>query len=359
MSISKRTYKRRNNGKPWSKSDTQKLLKLYSRNYDCDIARILGRTTQAIRSKGVKLGLKKDYDDEFMPDKPIERRRWTRREIRILKTMHSDNTFEDTSDKIDRTATAIAAKARQLKLRKIRVWTKREDGFLRRFHMKKSYLELAEILERTTKAIEKRTADLGLDRKFAWWTARELDMIIKKYPTMRTKELAKLVGRTAGQIRTKAHVLGVQKDAEIIFSSGRAWSKADMNEILRFYKNHTTAEVATMLGYPYQTIRKLLKRCSPGKLSLWTEKEDKMVRKYYKVMTYKELAAKLRHSVKSVSSRVETLGLVGRSVWTPKEIQKLKKRFNKGTPIEKIAALLGKSKNTCNYKITSLGLRKS
>lgn len=318
---------------------------------------MFGRTVEAVRSKGDRMGLKKQWDKDFQPYQPLDVRRWSSREIMVLKKMYTMHTFEDISDKIDRSPSAIAAKARQLKLTKLKLWTKRDEKVLRRLYRKKSYLELARILDRTPKAVEKRAADLGLGRKFTWWTVKDIDLLVKNYPTMRTRDLAKLIGRSPEQVRMKAFVLRIRKDREGIFSGGRRWSKTEIDEILRLYKNHTTRQVAGLLGYPYKTIRRVLKRFNLGKLNPWTEKEDKIIRKYSKRVPYKKLAEKLGRSVKATAARAETLGLIGRSVWNKKDIRLLTEQFKKGVPISKIAARLGKSKSTCSYKIMVLGLR--
>jgi hypothetical protein len=358
MPSSKRTYKRINHNKPWSKSDTQRFAELYCRNHDHKLARIFGRTAEAIRTKGARMGLKKNWDEDFKPYHPFDVRRWSPLEITVLKRMHATHTFVDISDKIDRSPSAIAAKARLLKLRKQKLWTKRDDKLLQRNCKKKSYVQLARMLDRTPRAIEKRAADIGLDRKFAWWTGKELDLLVKNYPTMRTRELARLIGRSPEQVRMKAYVLGIRKDRERIFSGGRRWSKTEVDEILRLYKNHTTRQVAALLDYPYMTVRRLFKRLNGlVKLKPWTKKEDRIMRKYCKRISYKKLAEKLGRSIKSVGSRAETLGLIGKNIWSQKDIRVLKEQFNKSTPVKKIAALLGKSRNTCNYKITALDLR--
>jgi len=356
MKRTKRTDKRRNIYKQWSKADIQRLTLLYPKNHDGDLVKIFRRTTAAIRSKGAKLGLKKAYDEDFRPKTP-ERQKWTARENNMLKKLYKLHTVEDLSDIFARKATLISCQARRLRLRKVWLWTQEEDEIIRKNYKQKTFVELSKILKRSPEAIGNRSAELGLDRKFDWWTDRELNLLVKHYPTMKTQNLAKLIGRSAVRVRTKAFCLKIKKDKQSIVANGKIWSPEQSEKILQLYRNHSTREVANMLGYSYKDIRLFLTHYTSVKQKYWTKKEDRCIQKYYNKMTHEKLAKKLDRTLKSVGGRIETLGLTGQSVWNDNQVQILKEEFKKGTPTREIAKMIGKSKNTCDYKISSLRLR--
>ena len=308
MKKSERTAKYRNYHKPWSKSDIKTLRRLYPHTPENQLARMLGRTPFGISGMADRLGLKKKYDDEFKSNRPLELRRWSDREIRILKKMYPSHTAVEISDSIDRTAGAITTEAYLLKLKKMWPWTKKEYDYLRRFHKKKPHAELSQILGRTVATIRGRAKNLGIARETPRWTKRQVKLLIEHYPTMQAKKLAKRIGRSARGLNSKARDLGIRRYAE------------DRR---------------------------------------WTKQKDEILRKYYKKMPYKELAIKLGRTHRSVIDRVGTLGLVGSNIWTKKDIQVLKNEFKKGTKVHKIAKLLGKKVKTCYYKIKAIGLRRS
>lgn len=360
MTFSGRTLKRPNNGRPWNKSDIQKLIKLYPHTHVYQLARMFGRTEDSIRGLSRIHGLKKEYTDEFKRFSPGYTPRWPDEDIRILKKMYPTHAREEIVDVIYRTRNAIAAKARQLKLKKVRLWTKKEDNYLRRFYMSQTSQEISRILDRVPLAVRSKAFELGLDRKIHRWTKKEINLLKKHFPIMARGELVKLIGRSADTIQTRACMFGLRKDPEIIFVGGRAWTKEDLKEINRLYKDHTAVQLSNIFGITFNAVKVLLGHLNPNKIKLWTEQEDRVIRKYYRKMTYKELAAKLRRTEPSVEARVRTLRLVKKQpVWSRRETQILKREFRKGTARSKIANLLGKGKGACNRKIWALGLKRS
>ena len=262
MKKSDRTAKYRNYYEPWSKSDLKTLRRLYPHNYNNRLVRIFDRTPDAIRTRARRLGLKRKYDDEFKPYRSSKQTVWSDEEVRILKQMYPSHTFEEISDSIDRTASAIFGKAQKLKLKKRKLWTKKEDSFLRRFHGKKSRAELGRILGRTVQAIGQRAKKFGITHETVRWTKRECYMLIKRYPKMQTQGLAKLLGRSSVAISIKAGHLRIKKNIGGFAAGGRRWTK----------------------------------------------EEDKIIRKYYKKMPYKDLSAKLGRSCKSIEHRIAAIG---------------------------------------------------
>lgn len=300
--------KYRNYHRPWSESDIKTMRRLYPHTSGNQLARMLDRTPFGISGTANRLRLKKKHADEFRTNRPLELRRWSEKENRILKKLYPSHTAVEISELIDRTAGAIVAHANYMRLKKTRQWTQKEYAYLRRFHNKKPSAEVSRILGRTVETIRGKAKELGVARKAPRWPSRQEKLLIKYYPTMEAKKLAKRIGRTPRAINTKALELGIRR-------------------------------------YPEDR--------------RWTRQEDKTVRKYYRKMPYKELAIKLGCNYEDIRGRVVTLGLVGNSVWAKKDIEVLKKEFKNGAKVGEISKLVGKSIKTCYYKIKTLRLKRS
>ena len=239
--FSSRTRKRRNNGRPWSEYDLQRLIELYPKTHNFELARMLGRTDSAIIAIGERLGLRKKYDDEFKPIQPLGAERWTDAEIRTLKKMYLTHPFEEISDELDRTAGAISRKLHNLKLKKYKFWTKKEDGYLRRNFATKTASELSEKLGRTRQATLSRARQLGLERKYDWWTEKEIGLLKKYYNKMTRIELAQKLRRTPKAVARRIERLGLIQR--------RKWNSDEERVLIQEYKKGTPLkEIGEIVG---------------------------------------------------------------------------------------------------------------
>lgn len=357
MHRSSRTLKRLNNGKLWSKFDRQKLIELYPQMQNFQLARMFSRTQGAIMAQARRLGLQKNYEQGFKPLRE-QGNRWSDEDIRILRKMYYTHTFEEIGDAIGRTASAVHARAIALKLKKLKFWTKEEDNYLRRFFTPKPVAELARVLGRTCNAIKSRAAHLGLEHKLKRWTDAQLDLLARHYPTMQTEQVAKLIGRHITRIIAQAVRLGIKKDSSIASRAGRRlWTQDEVYQVLHLYKHHTKREIADILGYPYASLKLLLKRRSVGKCPHWNRKEDDTIRKLYNKLPFRKLAEKLGRTRKSTEARAKALCLVKQAHWNFTEVRILRREFRKGTPVREIVNIVGRSRKSCDHKIARLGLR--
>jgi len=352
MAQSSRNRKRRNNGRPWSKSDLEKLKILYPTTPNVKLGRILGRTCASVVTKAVILGITKEdrYKNRDCGD------RWSDEEIRILKEMYYTHTFEEIADVIMRTRDAIATKAVKLKLQKLKIWSKSEDNYIRRYYTSKPPRELAARFGRTSGAVKLRASILGVDRILHCWTPRELELLSKYYPIMHSKELAKLIGRTASNVIAKAELLGIKKEAGSVIANGRRWRKKEVEEVKQIYSTHSIRQTSEILKLPVKSVQLLIRRRCPAKQKRWTEEEKQILRENYDKMTYKELAGKLGRSWQVTEIKIWQLGLYKQKKWKNDEMQILQKEYLKQTPVEQIAKLLGRSKRACEHKITKMKL---
>jgi hypothetical protein len=97
-----------------------------------------------------------------------------------------------------------------------RKWTAKEVAILKELYPECPVPEIAKKLDRTVGAVENRAHQLGVKRKSyldKLWTAVELQMIRELYPIYEDmQEVAKRIGRSAGTVRTKANDLGFRKN---------------------------------------------------------------------------------------------------------------------------------------------------
>jgi len=96
-----------------------------------------------------------------------------------------------------------------------RKWTVKEVALLKELYPECPIGEIAKKLDRTVAAITGRACYLGLKRKSyldKLWTAEELQMIRELYPTGEDiQEIAERIGRSPSTVRIKAHDLGFSK----------------------------------------------------------------------------------------------------------------------------------------------------
>ena len=94
-----------------------------------------------------------------------------------------------------------------------RKWTAKEVALLKELYPECPFGEIAQRLGRTVDAVKQRAYSFGLKRKSyleKLWTAEELQMLRELYPTCEsTRELAKKIGRPWGSVRQTASNLGI------------------------------------------------------------------------------------------------------------------------------------------------------
>lgn len=94
-----------------------------------------------------------------------------------------------------------------------RKWTTKEVVLLKELYSECPFDEISKRLGRTVEAVKQRAYSLGLKRKSyldKLWTAEELQMLREQYPICKsTRELAKKIGRPWGSVRQIASNLGI------------------------------------------------------------------------------------------------------------------------------------------------------
>jgi len=200
----KRTQKRFKAGLPWTEADMTRLVELYHKNCNKDLAVELGRPVWGIIGKARALGLEKDYAGGYRRQYPMEIIPWSDREETLLAEMFPVNPNEEIAEKMGRSLGSIDNKARKMGLRKMKFWSEDEDKLLKKLYTKLSYEQLAYRLGRTKGAVQIRVIVLNLKCKVANWTDGEIDFLKKSHPQMTYYQIAKRLGRTWKAVAAKA-----------------------------------------------------------------------------------------------------------------------------------------------------------
>ena len=161
-------------------------------------------------------------------------RKWTAKEVALLKELYPECPFDEIAKKLDRTVASAKTQAYLLGLKRKsyvdKLWTAKEVALLKKLYPERPSPEIAKRLGRTVAAITGRASYLGLKRK-GWcnkvWSAHELALLKKLYPHCKcTRDVAKKLGRPLTTVRQKAYDLGIKMEKK------RLWS-ADELKLLR------------------------------------------------------------------------------------------------------------------------------
>ncbi len=96
-----------------------------------------------------------------------------------------------------------------------RKWTAKEVALLKELYPECPIGEIAKRLGRTVGAITGRAGYMGLKRKSyldRLWTAQELQLLRELYPTCKDiQDIAERIGRSPGTVRAKAYSIGLKR----------------------------------------------------------------------------------------------------------------------------------------------------
>jgi hypothetical protein len=143
-----------------------------------------------------------------------ESKRWTKREIEIIKNNYSYGDQEYLLKSLPgRTWRAISTKAQRLKIKNSsrRKWTDKEIKSLKDSYDKKSWPELIKIFDRTKMSIKRKAEKLGLNRDSdIAWTKEEDNLLKKVYKTEKLDNIKKLFpDRSESSILSHCRYLGL------------------------------------------------------------------------------------------------------------------------------------------------------
>ncbi|MCK5172872.1 MAG: hypothetical protein KAR47_05740 [Planctomycetes bacterium] len=247
MRKTKRTEKRFKAGLPWTEADVARLVKLYPKTGNRDLAAEFGRPLWGIIGKARALELEKNYADGYRRQSCLNPMPWSSNEVERLAKLFPTTPNEEIAERIGRSLDAIANKARKMGLRKMEFWSEEEDKLLKKLYKKLSYEQLARRLGRTRGATQIRVIVLGLECKVDKWTEDEIDFLKKTYLQMTYHQIAQKLGRTWPAVAAKAENMG--------FIKLHHWPEADVQKLRQLYARFTARQIAEIMGCSYSAVR--------------------------------------------------------------------------------------------------------
>ena len=200
------------------------------------------------------------------------------------------------------------------------------------------------------------------------WSKNEVELLKKRFPTAKTCELAKMLGRPLTAVRQKAYEMGLK--TKMYFD--RCWSEEEIQSLKRLFPDNKTREVAAELNHSIGAVSRLASRLglkkskgylkSIGQVSeprKWSQKEVELLKKLNYSQSRQEIAEKLGRSLATVSQKAIRLGLKKKEMmrWTDKEIETIKQLYSRVTASE-IARELDRSAQSVRQKAHRLGFKK-
>ena len=211
---------------PWTRETTTHFRRWYGMKDDQFLAREIGCDVAELRAKALEI---------FQT--PVRRGAWSREDVDSLRALLGALDEKMIGRMIGRTPRAIRAKVVELALelqgdplsanervRFKRLYGTRADEDLAIVFGRK--VEVVEQEARTMclskdKAFLKRKAGGAASTKMPRWTAEELDLLEKMYPTSSNLDIAQALGRSAKSVVSKAHNLRLKKDEARLREMGR------------------------------------------------------------------------------------------------------------------------------------------
>ena len=227
----------------------------------------------------------------------------------------------------------------------IRKWTNKEIEILKKNYHVKTPKQISKLINRTYSAITKKAWDFGLEG-YRKWTNDELQILKENYHIKSSKQISRLIDRKVASIRAKAASLGL--------TNYRAWSEKDISYLKEKYSIAPKQELAETLHRSYKTIvshANFLKL----KRNRWTEKELEILTSNYYQLGSKNLETVLNKSSSTISAKAKNLGLDYKQFWTKQEENFLKNNLGK-MKRSIIANFLNRSMNSIDHKLEKLGL---
>jgi hypothetical protein len=160
-----------------------------------------------------------------------ELERWTREEVRLLKSLYSSTSIKEIARQTGRSYSAVVKKAANLWLKKNK-WPDRKLKEFSRLFPTETNVELSRRFKCSEGLIKTMADRLGLIKTRGW--SKEDEQKLKKlYPDTPIQELVRNFKRSGKQITDKAYKLGLNKST----ARGKEWSQEDIKLLKKQYPN--------------------------------------------------------------------------------------------------------------------------
>lgn len=281
----------------WTEEEVEKLKKLAEIYHYTTIAKIMGKTENAIYLKARKLKITLIQD----------RREWTKEEEEELRELWGYQTIEEIAKKLKRTIFSLKVKAIRINL----------GAMIDNNYELLTISDISELLNVSRDRISTTWVDLGLklkkknlteNRSYYMITLEDLIVFLKEHQNEWDSRNLELI------------ILGDEQEWL------RKKRMRDMDENPLWYRRWTIEEIKKAenmfkLGKDYSTIASSLERSEGSVANLlrnmgysykspkyWKNKEIKFLKENYDKMTYAEIAEHLNRTTKAVGAKVSELG---------------------------------------------------
>lgn len=209
----------------WSQSEIARLRELYGLRDERGIARELNRPVASVRRMA-----------EQIFSGPMQTGSWSAKEIAELKRYLGGTSNEVIARILGRTEQDVETQIEELrKLQQAGRWTQEEIAEFKRLYGTRTDDDLAIIFGRTLEAVKRLGARycLAKDKAFVRkltgssatrmprWSAPEIEQLKEIYPTVANLDIAARLNRSVKSVVSKAHNLGLKKEADRLREMGR------------------------------------------------------------------------------------------------------------------------------------------
>jgi len=353
--------------KKWTVEEEDLVRELYYTYGPIYLARLLGRSKDAVRAHAGLIGV-------------VKPRIWSAREIETLKReygKHGRKSNRIIAGLLGRSNRAIEHKARELGLSLAtpsKKWSKRELKLLHDHFGTMPIDELARKIGRTRNAVTMRASIQGLTTPQLTLTPRQRKFIADNLGKISIKKMAKRLGVSASRVMTEADRLGYRphKGREV-WSRGtppppperphhrRPWTAEEDALIAEHYSLRGGHYTADLLGRSRQATARRARRLGISASEFvrrWTAEEDALIAQHYPLRGVRYTADLLGRSQEATVRRARHLGIsvkVFAGRWTQEEDALLRKLY--GTrKVAEIAREMNRTTNSIAVRISRLGL---
>lgn len=191
----------------WLPEEDGLIEKLYQEIGPKGLSAKINRTWTAIAARARVLGIantNKDYH------------RWTPKQTAFLKEHFPTKGSQWCANKLQLTVETVSCKVWKLKLRRTNYeWTEQENAILYKYYPKQGPTGCMAYLDRSRNAIQYQAGKLGLQSPLHY-KEREVDLLQKHYADKGPVWCAKRLGRTPRSVTVKANTLRLVVSAETI-----------------------------------------------------------------------------------------------------------------------------------------------
>lgn len=219
----------------WSQSEIARLRELYGLRDERAIARELNRPVASVRKMA-----------EQIFTSPAHSGPWSANEIADLKKYLGGTSNEVIARILGRPVDEVTQQVAELKrFQQAGRWTQEEIAEFKRLYGTRTDDDLAIIFGRTIEAVKRLGARycLAKDKAFVRkltgssatrmprWSSPEIERLKELYPTVANLDIATALNRSVKSVVSKAHNLGLKKEADRLREMGRE------NVSMRYKKN--------------------------------------------------------------------------------------------------------------------------